>query len=295
MTPSTATVTLLFTDLVNSTELLERLGDDAAEQVRRAHFRLLRDAVATCGGEEVKNLGDGLMVAFASAVDAVGCAVAMQQAVHRYNHRQGTQDLQVRVGLHVGEPIRDEDDYFGTPVVVAKRLCDRAQGGQILLSDLVRGLVGARGNFTFRDAGALPLKGLATPVAAYEVVWESAPAQPLPLPAALAANERTPFVGRTRELALLDAAWQRVRKPRQPPAEDAHLLRLTPELRPPRPRSQPAPRVAALPLRDALVPRHARGARDAGSTTRFVLVTVRARRRRHRAERDRVAGDHRDR
>jgi len=89
-----ATVTLLFTDLVGSTALLDQLGDDAAEQVRRTHFRLLRDAVAAHGGAEVKNLGDGLMVVFASAVDAVGCAVTMQQAVHRYSERQGAQHLQ---------------------------------------------------------------------------------------------------------------------------------------------------------------------------------------------------------
>src|SRR2546421_1147985 len=78
-------VTLLFTDLVGSTELLERLGDDAAEHVRRTHFRLLREAVATRGGHEVKNLGDGLMVVFGSAIEAVARAVALQQAVDPYN------------------------------------------------------------------------------------------------------------------------------------------------------------------------------------------------------------------
>ena len=76
-----AVVTFLFTDLVGSTEMLDRLGDDVAEQVRRTHFRLLRDAVTGAGGEEVKNLGDGLMVAFTSVLAAVRCATAMQQAV----------------------------------------------------------------------------------------------------------------------------------------------------------------------------------------------------------------------
>ena len=112
------TVTLLFTDLVSSTKLRERLGDDQAEQLRRPHFALLRTALATHGGEEVKTLGDGVMAAFASALDALACAVAMQQAVYRRNDQQEqAQRLYVRVGLDVGEPTHDEDDYFGIPVV----------------------------------------------------------------------------------------------------------------------------------------------------------------------------------
>ena len=137
---ATGTVTLLFTDLVGSTELLDALGDDDAERLRRAHFAILRDVALTHAGREVKSLGDGLMVAFASSVDAAGCAVGIQQAVERHNRREPGAPLAVRIGLHAGEPIRDEDDYFGTAVVVARRLCDRAEGGQILTSDVVRAL-----------------------------------------------------------------------------------------------------------------------------------------------------------
>ena len=89
------------------------------------------------------------MPCFASSIDAPGCAVGIQQAIERHNRREAKTRMSVRVGLHVGEPIRDEDDYFGTPVVVAKRLCDRAEGGQILASDVVRALVGTRGGFRF--------------------------------------------------------------------------------------------------------------------------------------------------
>ncbi|TET51956.1 MAG: adenylate/guanylate cyclase domain-containing protein, partial [Anaerolineales bacterium] len=220
------TVTFLFTDLERSTEILQRLGDDEAQVLWRTHFGLLRNALAARGGQEVKNLGDGLMVVFASALDGLACAVAMQQAVHRHNQRQEeSHRLQVRVGLHVGEPIREENDYFGMPVVVAKRLCDRAQGGQILVSDLVRRLVGSRGGHTFRDLGPLSLKGAAEPLSAYEVVWEPvaeelvAPlpsqvegrAAHLPLPPLLASGERTTFVGRERELERLRHCWERVR------------------------------------------------------------------------------------
>src|SRR2546423_282897 len=152
------TVTLLFTDQVSSTETLQRLGDDEAERLRRTHFRLLRDTASAHGGQEVKNLGDGLMVAFTSAVDAVACAIGIRQAVHRHAEREGDDTLGVRVGLNVGEPIRDEDDYFGTPVVVAKRLWDSADAGQILASDVVRALVGTRGGFEFRPLGSVTLK-----------------------------------------------------------------------------------------------------------------------------------------
>jgi tetratricopeptide (TPR) repeat protein len=182
-------VTVLFTDVVNSTELLTRLGDDRAEAVRRAHFATLRDAIEQHHGREVKTMGDGFMVVFASAVDALACAVAIQQSA-------SNRDVEMRVGLHVGEPMRDGDDYFGTPVVVASRLCDAAGAGQILTSDLVHALVGTRGEFTFVDAGYLPLKGLSEPVATWEVAWQPIGGDTLLLPAPLLAGERLAFVGR---------------------------------------------------------------------------------------------------
>jgi len=124
-----AIVTPLFTDLVGSTDLLSALGEQRAEQVRRVHFGILREAIAARAGEEVKSLGDALMVAVASPAEAVSCAIAMQQRVWAHNRRAAAPELQVRIGLDVGEPMRAEHDYFGTPVVVARRLCDRAEGG----------------------------------------------------------------------------------------------------------------------------------------------------------------------
>jgi class 3 adenylate cyclase len=118
-------VTILFTDLVGSTELTGRLGDAGADRLRRAHFALLREAVAAHRGEEVKTLGDGLMVVFPSAVDATLCASDMQRSVARYNRRPGTtHPLEVRIGLHAGEPVREGDDYHGVAVNIASRLCD---------------------------------------------------------------------------------------------------------------------------------------------------------------------------
>jgi class 3 adenylate cyclase/DNA-binding NarL/FixJ family response regulator len=162
-------VTLLFTDLVGSTDLLEELGEEGAEELRQTHFALLREAVGAHRGSEVKNLGDGLMAVFGSAVDAVACALAIQRGVADHNRRHVGPELSLRVGLHLGEPIRSENDYFGTAVVVAKRLCDRAAGGEILASQLVADLVGSRRAFRFASVGKMQLKGLAEPLPAVAV------------------------------------------------------------------------------------------------------------------------------
>src|SRR4051812_24903337 len=128
-----ALVTILFTDLVGSTELLSRAGDEEAQRIFRAHHDLLAETAAVHGGDEVKWLGDGLMVAFPSAADALTCAIAMQQAACR---PVAGEHLAIRVGLTAGEALRDSADYFGTTVVVARRLCDRAEASQILCLDL---------------------------------------------------------------------------------------------------------------------------------------------------------------
>ncbi len=209
------TVSLLFTDEVSSTERLARLGDDEAARLRRAHFALLRELAASHAGQEVKNLGDGLMVAFDSAVDAVACAIAIQQAVDQEARTEAGHGLMVRIGLNVGEPVREADDYFGTPVVVAKRLCDAATGGQILAADVVRTLVGSRGGFEFRSVGVLQLKGLPDAVASSEVVWQAASDRRVPLPPAVAGADNARFVGREAALAELDSEWSASRDGRR--------------------------------------------------------------------------------
>src|SRR5262245_24488728 len=102
-------VTILFTDVVGSTELLSRAGDEEARLIFQAHHQLLSDAVGEHGGQEVKWLGDGLMVAFPSAADALSCAIAMQQAAQR---PVAGERVAIRVGLTAGEALRDVADYF---------------------------------------------------------------------------------------------------------------------------------------------------------------------------------------
>ncbi|HEY3239792.1 MAG TPA: BREX system ATP-binding domain-containing protein, partial [Acidimicrobiia bacterium] len=211
MSDSGGVVAFLFTDLVGSTEVLDRLGEDAAEELRRTHFALLRQAVVETRGTEVKSLGDGLMVAFASPVQALDCAVRMQRAIAEHNRAQPGRILQVRVGLHAGEALREENDYHGTAVVVAKRLCDQAKGGQILAGELVAGLVGKRSECRLRPMGRLKLKGLAEPVPAVMVDWNRSPPAARPPTAVRAVPESVPapgqpMVGRHQELARLEEA-----------------------------------------------------------------------------------------
>jgi DNA-binding SARP family transcriptional activator len=205
-------VTFMFTDLVGSTEMLDRLGDDAADALRRRHFTALREALSAHGGAEVKNLGDGLMAWFTSPAAAVRCAVTIQQGAVGDG---GEKPPAVRVGIHAGEPIAEEDDFFGTPVVVAQRLCARAEGGQILVSTLVQGLVGTRAGCAFEPLGPLLLKGLAVPVEACAVRWVAPEVTPaLPLPGALA-NQDSLFVRPEADMSRLEAAWAAARSGRR--------------------------------------------------------------------------------
>ena len=212
-------VTLLFTDLVGSTELAQRLGEVDAESFRRQHFGLLRTALEAHGGREVKNLGDGLMVAFGDAAAAIAAAVAIQRAVGGHNRSGDGPPFAVRIGVQAGDPVRDGEDYFGTPVIVAKRLCDRATAGQILTTADVAGLVRPGEGPALRAVGALDLKGLADPVAAVEVTWDgvartpepaTAPAVHVVRPPALAPPP-DPFVGRDAEIAALTGLLRRAR------------------------------------------------------------------------------------
>jgi class 3 adenylate cyclase/tetratricopeptide (TPR) repeat protein len=198
----------LITDLVGSTGLSTRVGPAVAETLRRQHFELLREAIEETGGREVKNLGDGLMVAFSSASGAVACAHAMQQRIERRN-RSSDEQLAMRIGISMGDAAVDEDDYFGAPVVEASRLCDRASGGQILASDLIGRLASSAGEYPFTALGAMELKGLPEAVETVEILWEPQAAAPLPP----RIQEMPPggFVGRTAERERLAELFQEAR------------------------------------------------------------------------------------
>ena len=209
-----ATLTVLFTDAVASTAALARLGDERFGVVQHAHLDLLRSAATRNGGREIKSLGDGLMVVFSGAADALASAVAMQQAVEAAG-RRGDEGFRLRVGVSSGDVNVDDDgDVTGTAVVEAARLCAAASAGQILASALARGLAGSRGGHLFTALGVVELKGLTEPLSVVEVGWaplaDGDVLAPVPLPPRLAFESAWTFVGRGAEVERLHGLWQEV-------------------------------------------------------------------------------------
>jgi class 3 adenylate cyclase len=136
----TGTVTFLFTDIEGSTRLLERLGERYAEALA-VHRRLVREAVGAVGGREVDTQGDAFFVAFDRAVHGVQAAANAQRALAEYAWPDGAA-LRVRMGLHTGEPTVGDEGYLGLDVVRAARICSAGHGGQILISETTRSLIG---------------------------------------------------------------------------------------------------------------------------------------------------------
>ncbi len=153
--------TILFTDLESSTALTQKLGDAKAQDVLHGHNDIVRAALAANDGEEVKHTGDGIMASFGSAVAAVEAALAIQRDL-------AAGEIRVRIGLNAGEPIAEDHDYFGTAVQLAARICDRAEPGQVLVSNVVRELCAGK-TFAFEDVGAATLKGFPEPVRLFAV------------------------------------------------------------------------------------------------------------------------------
>ncbi len=205
-------ITVLFTDLVGSTELAASLSPEVGDEVLRGHFSVLRRAIAETDGTEVKSLGDGIMVVFSTASAALSCAVAMQQMVD-WDNRSADQPLGLRVGLSTGEALREADDYYGDPVIEAARLCAKAEGGQILAADSVRVIAGRRNRHGCHPVGPLRLKGLPEPVETVSVVWEplsTVSVAPVPLPARLGLLPEFGVIGRAVEATTIAEASKRV-------------------------------------------------------------------------------------
>ncbi len=208
---ATETVAFLFVDLVGSTDLLHRIGDDANDELTRRYQAHMQEAVHRHGGEVLRTMGDGLVVVFTlSAAAAVASAIDMQRAVDRMGRDDPLLRLQIRVGISVGEASRLDDDWSGTPLFEAARLESKARPGTILVNDVVRVLLGNRGGFEFTPVGALELKGFPEPLPASEVAWEPDPGSPdVPLPSALESSA-WPLVGRADEMARLEQEWTAV-------------------------------------------------------------------------------------
>ena len=160
--------TVMFTDIVGSTELTQRLGDDAAMAVVQTHDRVVREALRELAGREIKHTGDGIMASFLSAAAAARCASRIHRALAEYAQETGAVPLRVRIGAAAGEPVEDHDDLFGSTVQLAARLCAQAEPEQSLVSNVVAELCIGKG-LAFEDLGEVSLKGFERPVRVHAI------------------------------------------------------------------------------------------------------------------------------
>ncbi len=165
------TLTILVTDMVGSTELAERLGDRKWWEILQAHNAFVRAQVQRHGGIEVKAQGDGFLVVFASARQAILAAVAIQQAAARHSADNPSQRIELRIGLHTGETVESDGDVFGQNVILAVRIADAAAPGDVLVSGLTHDLTAAAGDLRFGPGEEVSLKGFSAPWRVHRVAW----------------------------------------------------------------------------------------------------------------------------
>ena len=163
-------MTVMFTDMVGSTDMTQAQGDRAAQYVVRRHNTIVRNALAQHSGKEIKHTGDGIMASFSSAASGVEAAIAIQRSIAKHNHQTPEQPLHIRIGINAGEPIEEEEDLFGTTVQLAARVCARCDTDGILCSNVVKELASGRG-LVFQSLGAQELKGFKEQVVLYQVEW----------------------------------------------------------------------------------------------------------------------------
>lgn len=159
--------TIVFTDIVSSTNLVNTLGDADARNIFLQHDKIIRDKIKIYSGTELQNLGDGFMLSFGSATSAIKCACAIQKEI-----AQNLPQIHIRIGINTGEVIKREGQRpFGQAVVLASRIVSECEGRQILISDISKQLA-AGSKFNFTEKGRFKLKGFDESVKLYEVSWE---------------------------------------------------------------------------------------------------------------------------
>jgi len=158
--------TIVFTDIVSSTDLVTKVGDASARDLFLKHDKIVRNQLKKYGGKELQNLGDGFMLTFASATDAINCACKIQQQI-----LEELPKIQIRIGINTGEVVRREGKHpFGQAVVVASRIVSECKGGQILISDIAKQLA-AGSRLSFVERGRFKPKGFDDSIKLFEVVW----------------------------------------------------------------------------------------------------------------------------
>jgi class 3 adenylate cyclase len=172
------TVTFLFSDIEDSTDVMRRVGDLDYAAIRGDHHRLLRDAFAAHDGREIDTAGDGFFVAFQSARSAVAAAVGAQLALAAFTWPPQA-EIRVRMGLHTAEPHVSEDGYVGVGVTRAARICNAARGGQILVSNATAGIIedADSAGIELLDLGEHRLKGLPRKQRLFQLTVSTLPSQ----------------------------------------------------------------------------------------------------------------------
>jgi len=161
--------TILFTDLKGSTSLLQEVGETAYLVLLAEHDLIIRRSLRASRGREVKHTGDGIMASFDDVASALDCSIAIQRGFERRAADGTPRELRVRIGIAAGEPVDHNDDLFGATVTLARRICDAADAGHILTSDLVRE-VGVERGYSFDGGRDVVLKGFQGPSRVFELV-----------------------------------------------------------------------------------------------------------------------------
>lgn len=165
-------VAVLFTDIAGSTALTQQLGDAGAQEVVRAHNKIVRENLTRYHGREVKHTGDGMMCSFDQPTNAVEASIEIQKETIQLRASNPALPLKLKIGINAGEPIAEDNDLFGTTVQLAARIVDKAQADQIFVSETVRGICTGKG-ISFKPAGGFAMKGFDGDVNLYEVLWQS--------------------------------------------------------------------------------------------------------------------------
>ncbi len=166
---------IMFTDMANSADITNSLGDEAGFALLNRHRAVIRQALLDHDGREVDRAGDGFLTCFVSVSQAVNCAVAVQRAFDDHNRAETHgHSIRVRIGLNAGEPVTDGDALFGSTINLAARICALAEPGQILAAQVIRQLCIGK-NFAFSPVGEVGLKGFPDPVELDAVEWEPQP------------------------------------------------------------------------------------------------------------------------
>jgi pilus assembly protein CpaF len=187
------TVTIMFTDVEGSTRLLSTRGFTESHEIMRAYETIIDEKVAEHAGRRIKGLGDGFMISFGSVRHGVECALDIQRSIAEYSKQNPERKVRVRIGLNTGEVVEEAGDIFGAAVNVAARVASKARGGEILVSDVVRQLVGPVSEMTFDYRGRYKLKGFPDRWRLHQVT----PGEVKEAPRALPSGDG--FVGREQE------------------------------------------------------------------------------------------------